>query len=66
MKIIFNGTSIDSDSGSTLLQLLHAQNLEPDKVVVELNANIVPSTDFATTLLREDDRLEVLHFVGGG
>jgi thiamine biosynthesis protein ThiS len=35
-------------------------------VAVELNRNIVPRTDWAATVLRNGDRLEVVHFVGGG
>jgi thiamine biosynthesis protein ThiS len=40
--------------------------MKPDRVAVELNRDIVPRDRWAATLLKEGDRLEVVHFVGGG
>ena len=40
--------------------------IDPRRVAVEHNLTIVPKDRYATTLLREGDRLEIVHFVGGG
>ena len=40
--------------------------MKPDRVAVELNRDIVPARRWAETTLNEGDRLEIVHFVGGG
>jgi sulfur carrier protein len=40
--------------------------MKPDRVAVELNRAIVPHEKWAETSLSEGDRLEIVHFVGGG
>lgn len=66
MKIIVNGTDLDTPEGGTVLSLLESKKLEPSTVVVEKNGDIVPGDQFATTRLGENDKLEILRFVGGG
>ena len=66
MQIILNGQNINIEENLNLLQCLQSQNIDSSKVVVELNKNIIPQTNFATTILKAEDILEVLHFVGGG
>jgi sulfur carrier protein len=51
---------------STLTALVEALGLKSDRVAVERNGSIVSRADWAGTPLRERDRLEVVHFVGGG
>ncbi len=66
MQITFNGQEIDIPNGTNLLQCLRNQGLDHTTVVIERNAQIVPASDFATTILEAGDILEALHFVGGG
>jgi thiamine biosynthesis protein ThiS len=40
--------------------------MKPDRVAVELNREIVPRDRWSRTRLKESDRLEIVHFVGGG
>ena len=40
--------------------------MKPDRVAVELNREIVPRDRWSETLLKDGDRLEIVHFVGGG
>jgi thiamine biosynthesis protein ThiS len=40
--------------------------MKPDRVAVELNLEIVPRSQWETTALKNGDKLEVVHFVGGG
>ncbi len=40
--------------------------LQGDRVAIEHNGNIVPRTEWANTGLQDGDRLEIVHFVGGG
>jgi sulfur carrier protein len=69
MKLLINGDERDfSDvpASLTLAALVAKLHMKPDRVAVELNRDIVPRDRWAATLLKEGDRLEVVHFVGGG
>jgi thiamine biosynthesis protein ThiS len=69
MKLLINGDERDfSDvpASLTLAALVAKLGMKPDRVAVELNRDIVPRDRWAATLLKEGDRLEVVHFVGGG
>ncbi len=50
----------------TLAALIESLNMKPDRVAVELNREIVPRDRWSETLLKDGDRLEIVHFVGGG
>jgi len=50
----------------TLSTLLDALNMKSDRVAVELNRDIVPRDRWPQTTLKDGDRLEIVHFVGGG
>ncbi|MEF2230515.1 MAG: sulfur carrier protein ThiS [Pseudodesulfovibrio sp.] len=66
MIVVVNGKKTELRDGLTLLELLEAGDVPPNGVVAELNRKIVPGPDFADTVLRDGDHLEVLRFVGGG
>ena len=65
MEIIVNGepTRIEAMSVARLLDHL---GIDPQRVAVELNLDILPKGEYATTPLKDGDRLEIVHFVGGG
>lgn len=66
MEIILNGEKKDVKENISLPDLLKELNLKPDRVAVELNLNIVDKNKYDQTLLKEGDKLEIVHFVGGG
>jgi sulfur carrier protein len=51
---------------ANLEELIGALGLKGDRVAVEHNGEIVARSGWSETALREEDRLEVVHFVGGG
>lgn len=51
---------------ATLAQLIAAMELKGDRIAVELNHEIAQRTDWDRIGLRSGDRLEIVHFVGGG
>ncbi len=65
MQIFVNGEEQIVDPTS-VLGYLQAIAIDPQRVAVELNLEILPKGDYAATPLREGDRLEIVHFVGGG
>ncbi|WP_395650207.1 sulfur carrier protein ThiS [Brevundimonas sp.] len=65
MRVQVNGDTLDVAAG-TILALVEELSLDPRKVAVERNLEIVPRSLHATTPLVEGDRIELVVFVGGG
>jgi len=68
MKLQINGEekTFNSPAPSTLSQLVEILGMKADRLAVELNREIVPRDRWSETALGEGDRLEIVHFVGGG
>ncbi len=66
MQIVLNGETRTVAQGLTVAGLLAELGIDARKVAVERNLEIVPKSVFATTALAEGDRLEIVHFIGGG
>lgn len=66
ITIHLNGQEQQVPEGLTLRQLLEWLKLPADRLAVELNREIVPRGRWAETAVGPGDRLEVVHFVGGG
>ena len=65
-SIMVNGQAREVAEGTTVTQLLEQLKIEPARVVVELNLTILKRAQHAGTVFKEGDRVEVVHFVGGG
>lgn len=61
-----NGKTIDVKQGTTIFNLLESLKLSDDKVVVEVNYEIVSPEQFPNRTLNNADKVEVVSFVGGG
>jgi thiamine biosynthesis protein ThiS len=66
MKLQINGDFLEFSSPLTLAGLVEQLGMKQDRVAVELNREIVPRDRWQQTNLAEGDRLEIVHFVGGG
>ncbi|PYV83562.1 MAG: thiamine biosynthesis protein ThiS [Acidobacteria bacterium] len=66
MKLIINGEDREFDSISTLSDLLVQLGMKPDRVAVELNRELAPRDRWTIIPLKDGDKLEIVHFVGGG
>ncbi len=66
MKLQVNGEEHSYAGASTLAALIEQLGMRADRVAVELNREIVARERWSATELREGDRLEIVHFVGGG
>jgi len=66
MHVIVNGKKEEIIRQTSLLDLLTSKKIHPDKVVVELNTTIIEKHILADTIIQENDRIEILRFVGGG
>jgi thiamine biosynthesis protein ThiS len=66
MKLIVNGEDREFSSELTVSSLLVQLGMKPDRVAVELNRELVSRERWDKTHLSDDDKLEIVHFVGGG
>ncbi len=53
-------------TGKTVAQIVEEQGLNVQRVAVELNGDIVKRSDFDKVVVKEDDSMEIVNFVGGG
>lgn len=65
MEITVNGVAENCRTGS-IARLIEDRGLPPAALVVELNGEVIRQERWSQVQLREGDRLELLHFVGGG
>ena len=64
MKV--NGEKFDFREGMTVSNLIAEMGFSEAMVAVELNLDILPRESFSSTVLKENDCIEVVRFVGGG
>jgi thiamine biosynthesis protein ThiS len=61
-----NGESRDVPDSITLAQFVEQLALAPERLAIELNRQVVRRAHWPQTTLKEGDRVEIVHFVGGG
>ncbi len=66
MELKINGEARNFPAGLTLASLVAQLGMKQDRVAVELNLEIVPRANWDATHLKDGDKLEIVHFVGGG
>ena len=65
-KIQLNGKKITIKSKFTIMDLLIKYNLNKKKIAVEYNGTIIPKSEYKKKYLKNNDSLEIVHFIGGG
>jgi len=65
MKLIINGTEREIDA-RTVAELIDALAMKGDRLAVDGNGEIVTRARWAESALKDGDKLEIVHFVGGG
>ncbi|HZM86541.1 MAG TPA: sulfur carrier protein ThiS [Blastocatellia bacterium] len=66
MIILVNGNHTDIADDSGISDLIKLLGLDAQRVAVELNRRIVRRADWDSTTISEGDKVEIVHFVGGG
>jgi thiamine biosynthesis protein ThiS len=64
--VTVNGEERELADGLTLEALIHELALAPDRLAIERNREVVRRADWPQTTLSEADKIEIIHFVGGG
>ncbi len=66
MKIILNGEEVLLEGKLNVASLIEKYSLDKRKIAVERNLEIVPRSSFEEVMVDEGDRIEIIHFIGGG
>jgi len=66
MKIIVNGEQTEVANGLTAHLLLEELGLTEQRLALEINEEIIPRSALSQYVLQADDRVEIIHAVGGG
>jgi len=65
-KIQLNGDSYEINDGTNLNELLNKLKIKKNNVAVEVNGEIVEKNKYLKLILNKDDKVEIVHFIGGG
>jgi thiazole synthase len=66
LRVTVNGELRTTATGTTVARLIAEMGIDPTRVAVERNQDVVPRRTWAETPLSDGDRLEIVSFVGGG
>lgn len=66
IEIIVNGDAHQVNQGARVTDLIKQLELAPERLAIELNLSILPRAKWAESELKPGDKLEIVHFVGGG
>lgn len=66
MKIYINGETREIENEASLSELLKQLSLPSERIAIELNKEVVRRKDWETIRIKDADKIEIVHFVGGG
>ncbi|MFV0390017.1 MAG: sulfur carrier protein ThiS [Pyrinomonadaceae bacterium] len=66
IEIVLNGETKTFDNPLPVADVLSLLDLSSNFVAIEINKNVLRRLDWSTTYLKDGDKIEVIHFVGGG
>ena len=65
INILLNGQSTTVTQGS-IAELIEQKNLNPELIIVEYNNTILNKKDYSSTLIKPNDTIEIIRYIGGG
>jgi len=65
-KIQLNGSPYEINNGTSLNELLNKLKIQKNKVAIEVNGEIVQKKKYHELILNGNDKVEIVHFIGGG
>ena len=65
-KIQLNGDLYEINTGTNLNELLNKLKIQKNKVAIEVNGEIIEKDKYLNLILNKNDKVEIVHFIGGG
>ena len=66
IKINLNGKTLLLSKGTSIFKVIEKNKLQPNKIAVELNRKIINKKNMDKIFLKDKDKIEIVHFIGGG
>jgi len=66
INFFLNGQYYKIKDNSNILELIQKLQLEPKKIAIEMNENIISTSEYDRTYITENCKIEIVHFIGGG
>ena len=66
VKIQLNGKKVRIKQNFTVFDLLKKHKLDKKKVAIELNGAILTKNLYKKKIIKDEDKIEIVHFIGGG
>ena len=66
MRVYVNGEAKELSGSTSLAELITQLDLPATRIAVELNRVVIRRSEWSVTVIQDEDRLEIVHFVGGG
>lgn len=66
MQVYVNGELKELSGTPSLTELVTQLDLPAARIAIELNREVVRRSEWSSTMLKDEDRIEIVHFVGGG
>jgi thiamine biosynthesis protein ThiS len=66
LQVFLNGESKTLSESASLSDLVEHLELAPSRIAIELNRVVVRRSTWSSTIIKEGDKIEIVHFVGGG
>jgi len=66
IKVLLNGKNKTIKDKTNLNLLLKKLSIESNKVAIEINGEVVPKNDYEKKIIKTNDKIEIVHFIGGG
>ena len=66
IKINLNGKTLSLNKGTSVYKVIRNIKLQPNKIAIELNRKIINKKNMNKIFLKNKDKIEIVHFIGGG
>ena len=66
IKINLNGKTLSLNKGTSVYKVIKNIKLQPNKIAIELNRKIISKKKMNKIFLKNKDKIEIVHFIGGG
>ena len=66
IKINLNGKTLFLAKGTSVYKVIKKTKLQPNKIAIELNKKIINKKNINKVFLKNKDKIEIVHFIGGG
>ncbi len=66
IQVFINGKKKDFSENNNLISLLNSLEIDKNGIAIEINFIVIPKSQYKNTIIKNDDKIEIVQFIGGG